>query len=100
MRPLPLKAIVVFVAFEPRQRTEGGRGDENHHMDFDPYVIGERYQQLHTEVRSLRLEQRLWEERGLSASRFVSLARRGVLPPEREVHSARRVAIVSERAGL
>jgi hypothetical protein len=97
MRPLPLNTIVVFVAFETRQRMEGGRGDANHYMDFDPYLIRERYQQLHTDVRSLRLEQRLAEERGSSASRSVALARRGVLPLVLEVHTARRVAMVSTR---
>jgi hypothetical protein len=58
----------------------------NHYMDFDPYVIGERNQQVHTEVRSLRLEERLREERGSSGSRFVAFAKRGVMPLLREIH--------------
>ena len=57
-------------------------------MDFDPYVIGERNQQVHREVRSLRLEHRLREDRGSSGSRFVALARRSVRPLLREVHRA------------
>ena len=58
------------------------------YMDFDPYVIGERNQQVHREVHSLRLEERLREERGSSDSRFVALARRAVRPLLREVHRA------------
>jgi hypothetical protein len=60
----------------------------NHYMDFDPYVIGERNQQVHREVRSLRLEKRLREERGSSGSRFIALAKRSVRPLLREVHRA------------
>jgi hypothetical protein len=58
----------------------------NHYMDFDPSVIRERNHQLHREVLALRLEERLREERGSSASRFVALAKRGVRPLLREVH--------------
>jgi parvulin-like peptidyl-prolyl isomerase len=50
------------------------------YADFDPYVIRERNQQVHREVQSLRLEERLREERGSSGSRFVALARRAVRP--------------------
>jgi hypothetical protein len=39
-------------------------------------------------VRSLRLEERLREERGSSGSRFVALARRAVRPLLREVQRA------------
>ena len=60
----------------------------NHYMDFDPYVIRERNQQVHREVGSLRLEQRLREERGSSGSRIAALAKRGVMPLLREVHRA------------
>ena len=60
----------------------------NHYMDFDPYVIGERNQQVHREVRSLRLEERLREDRGSSGSQFVALAKRCVRPLLREVHRA------------
>jgi hypothetical protein len=50
----------------------------NPYMDFDPYLIGERNQQVHREMRSLRLEERLREERGSSGSRFVAFAKRGL----------------------
>jgi len=52
----------------------------NHYMDFDPYLIRERNQQVHREVRSLRLEQRLREDSRSSGSRLVAFARRGVRP--------------------
>jgi hypothetical protein len=39
-------------------------------------------------VHSLRLEERLREERGSSGSRLVALARRAVRPLLREVHRA------------
>ena len=52
----------------------------NHYMDFDPYVIRERNQQMRREVNSLRLEERLREERGSSGSRLSALAKRGVMP--------------------
>ena len=52
----------------------------NHYMDFDPYVIRERNQQVQREVRSLRLEERLREERGSSGSRLSALAKRGAMP--------------------
>ena len=55
-------------------------------MDFDPYVIGERYQQVQREVRLLRLEEQLRKERGSSGSRLVALAKRGVRPLLRETH--------------
>jgi hypothetical protein len=58
----------------------------NHYMDFDPYLIRERNQQVQREVRSLRLEHRLREDRGSSGSRFVALAKRGVSPLLRELH--------------
>ena len=58
------------------------------YMDFHPYVIKERNQQVHRDVDRLRLEERLREERGSSGSRFVALARRCVRPLVREVHRA------------
>jgi hypothetical protein len=61
----------------------------NHYMDFDPYVIGERNQQVHRDVHSLRLEERLQEEHGSSGSRFVALAKRGVMPLLRAAHLAK-----------
>jgi hypothetical protein len=32
-------------------------------MDFDPYMIGEHNQQMHTEITSLRLQERLRKNR-------------------------------------
>jgi hypothetical protein len=49
------------------------------YMDFDPYVIRERKEQMQREVDSLRLQERPREDRGSSGSRFVALARRDVL---------------------
>jgi hypothetical protein len=60
----------------------------NHYTDFDPYLIRERNRQVHTEVRSLRLEERLREERGSSGSRFVAFAKRGVRTLVRELQHA------------
>ena len=51
-----------------------------HYMDFDPYTIRERNEQMLREVNSLRLEERLRENRGSSGSRFVALTRKGVMP--------------------
>jgi hypothetical protein len=36
----------------------------NHLMDFDPYMIGKHNQQMHTEITSLRLQERLRKNRG------------------------------------
>ncbi len=52
----------------------------NHYMDFDPYMIRERNQQMQREVRSLRLEERLREEREPRSGRFVVFISRGTLP--------------------
>ena len=52
----------------------------NHYMDFDPYAIRERNEQMIRDVNSLRLEERLREARGSSGVRFVALVRRGVIP--------------------
>jgi hypothetical protein len=60
----------------------------NHYMDFDPYVIRERNQQVHREVNSLRLKKQLREEQGSSGMRFVVLAKRGVMPLLRAAHLA------------
>ena len=57
----------------------------NHYMEFDPYLIGERNQQVHTEVHELRLKERLRDERGSSGSRIAALAKRGLRPLLREV---------------
>ena len=83
---LPDSVIVVFVTIGT---IEGEEEEEmNHYMDFDPNLIRERNQQLHREVRSLRLEQQLLEERGSSGSRFVALAKRGMRPLLSKVHHA------------
>jgi hypothetical protein len=52
----------------------------NHYMDFDPYFIRERNEQMLREVNSLRLEERLRKDRGSSGSRLSALAKRGVMP--------------------
>ena len=83
---LPDSVIVLFVTIGT---IEGEEEEEmNHYMDFDPYLIRERNQQMQREVRSLRLEERLREERGSSGSRFVALAKRGMRPLLRKVHHA------------
>ncbi len=51
----------------------------NHYIDFDPYVIKERNAQMHKEVSSLRLEERLRKERGPRDSRLVTFVKRGRL---------------------
>jgi hypothetical protein len=60
----------------------------NHYMDFDPHLIRERNQQMRREVNSLRLAERLRENRGSSGLRFVALAKRGVMPLLRAAHLA------------
>ena len=54
--------------------------EEMNYMDFQPDVIRERNEQMRREVNSLRLQERLREARGSSGSRFVALARTGVMP--------------------
>ncbi len=44
----------------------------NHYMDFDPYAIRERNEQMIRDVNSLRLEERLREARGSSGVRFIN----------------------------
>ena len=58
------------------------------YADFDPYLIGERNQHIKRDVDSLRLEKRLREDRGSSARRFVTLARRAAMPLLRAAHLA------------
>ena len=60
----------------------------NHYMDFDPYVIRERNQQVHREVHLLRLEEQLRQDGGSSGSRFVALAKSGVMPLLRALYLA------------
>jgi hypothetical protein len=59
------------------------------YMDFQPHLIRERNEQVQREVDSLRLEDRLREDRGSSGSRFVALARMGVMPLVRAARLAR-----------
>ena len=58
------------------------------YMDFNPYVIRERNQQVHRDINSLRLEKRLQEDRPSSGRRFVALAKRGMRPLLRAAHLA------------
>ena len=55
------------------------------YMDFDPYLIRERNQQVLTEVNELRLEERLRDNGGSSSSRFSSLTHRDLVPLLRRV---------------
>ena len=54
--------------------------NEMNYMDFQPYVIRERNEQMRGEIDSLRLQERLRGNRQSSGSRFVALARTGVMP--------------------
>jgi hypothetical protein len=58
------------------------------YADFDPYLIGERNNQMRREIHSLRLEQQLREDRRSGALRFVALAKRGAVPLLRAAHLA------------
>lgn len=60
----------------------------NYYMDFNPYVIRERNQQMLMEVNSLRLEERLQDNGGSSSSRFFALAHRSLMPLLRRVRLA------------
>ena len=55
------------------------------YMDFDPYVIRERNQQVLGEINSLRLEEQLRQNCEPRPSRFSSLAHRGFVPLLRRV---------------
>ena len=50
------------------------------YMDYDPYLLEERRQQMLGEVDSLRLQKRLRDDRAWRGSRFFALARRCALP--------------------
>jgi hypothetical protein len=50
------------------------------YMDFDPYPLKERRQQMLGEVDSLRLQKRLRDDRASRGSRLFALARRCALP--------------------
>ena len=60
----------------------------NPYLDFDPYFIRERNQQVLGEINSLRLEGRLRDNRASSGSRFFALAGRGLMPLLRRVRLA------------
>jgi len=57
----------------------------NHLMDFDPCMIGERNQQMHTEIDSLRLQEwlRMYRDECNSVAG-------GLRPPERRLGTRRR----------
>jgi hypothetical protein len=50
------------------------------YMDYNPDLIQERHRQMLREVNSLRLEQRLRDDRGSNGLNFFALARRSALP--------------------
>ncbi len=53
----------------------------NNYMNFDPYpIIKERNERTRREVQALHLGERVREACGSSGTRFVALARRGVVP--------------------
>ena len=49
----------------------------NHHMDFDPYLIWDRNEQIRDKVNSLRLEKRLRKSRNLHSLRMAALGEWG-----------------------
>jgi hypothetical protein len=52
----------------------------NHFIKFDPYVIEEHDQQIHTEVNALRLQEQLRKNRKVRrSSRLFALVKRGRL---------------------
>jgi hypothetical protein len=55
------------------------------YVDFDPYLIRQRNEQILQEVHSLRLEKRVQVNREPRGFRFVTLALRGTLPLLRRV---------------
>ena len=59
------------------------------YMDFDPYLIRERNQQMLKEVRATRCEERLQENGGGHASRGATLAQRAIRPLSRGTGLAR-----------
>ncbi len=59
------------------------------YMDFDPYLIRERNQQMLREVHTLRLEDQLRENRSGRARWFATLARAATRPLLRGVGLAR-----------
>jgi hypothetical protein len=45
----------------------------NHYMDFDPYLIRERHEQIHREVKALQLGKRLRKSRNPHGLRMAAL---------------------------
>ncbi len=78
--PTVARHSFLCVTVEPREGKEGQ--EMNNFMDFDPYpIIKERNERTRREVQALHLGERLREARGSSSgTRFVALARRGVMP--------------------
>jgi hypothetical protein len=74
--PLTVASHSCVHSVEPKQKEEQGMN----YMDFDPYAIGERNEQVQREIHALRLEERLPEGRGSSGSQVAALARTGVRP--------------------
>jgi hypothetical protein len=62
----------------------------NHYLGLDPYVIRERNEEIRREVRALRLEGRLRQDRRQTPSRLVLFALRSTLPLLRSVGLAER----------
>jgi hypothetical protein len=63
------------------------------YMDFDQHLIGERNQQMHKDVNSLRLEERLRNGHNPRSSRVATWIKRGRLliggpkqPRRRSIH--------------
>jgi hypothetical protein len=62
----------------------------NHYLGLDPYVIKERNEEIRREVRALRLEGRLRQDRRQTPSSLVLFALRSTLPLLRSVGLAER----------
>jgi hypothetical protein len=58
-------------------------------MDFDSYMVRQRNKEMQREVHSLRLEMQLRQEHGSSGSRYIALAKRGVMPLLRAAYAAK-----------
>jgi hypothetical protein len=63
---------------EPRVGKE--KEEMNHYIDFNPYLIREHNQHIHTEVNSMRLQEQLRKNRTVRRpSRLFALVKRGRL---------------------
>lgn len=45
-----------------------------HHMEFDPYLVGERTRQIFGQVQALRLEERLRKNHQVCGSQLIAFA--------------------------